>query len=208
MGLQPEKQQTILKAAFAEFAEHGYKNASTNRIVEAAGIGKGMLFYYFNSKQELFEFLADYGMTFISEHYLPQLSGDGGAGFIETLQKASRIKMEAYLKYPHLFNFFSALMSESNIKHLPDQLRRRVEDLQSLGTRRLVSNVDMSMFREDIPPEAAMQYAQWLIDGYLKKITDTFSGTNYAQDAVLAMWDDYDVFLEHVKAMLYVKKKG
>ena len=49
-SLDEEKRQKILDAALMEFAEHGYEKASTNRIVKEAGIGKGMLFYYFKSK--------------------------------------------------------------------------------------------------------------------------------------------------------------
>ncbi|MGK7378723.1 TetR/AcrR family transcriptional regulator [Planococcus sp. 1R117A] len=52
-NLENKKKQTILNAALQEFAENGYQQASTNRIVKNAGIGKGMLFYYLESKRQL-----------------------------------------------------------------------------------------------------------------------------------------------------------
>lgn len=52
--LEPSKQQAILEAARAEFAQHGYADASQNRIIEAAGISKGALYYYFDDKNDLF----------------------------------------------------------------------------------------------------------------------------------------------------------
>jgi len=65
LKLALEKQNRILKAAYEEFAKHSYKQASTNKIIKEADIGKGTLFYYFNSKKELFEFLIEYGINFI-----------------------------------------------------------------------------------------------------------------------------------------------
>ncbi|GEM01866.1 regulatory protein, tetR family [Halolactibacillus halophilus] len=44
-NVEPDKQQRIIEAAMKHFAENGYKDASTNKIVKEAGIGKGMLFY-------------------------------------------------------------------------------------------------------------------------------------------------------------------
>ncbi|MDR2043627.1 MAG: TetR/AcrR family transcriptional regulator [Clostridium sp.] len=66
-SLEPEKQKRILDAALREFADKGFKRASTN----AARIGKGMLFYYFGSKEELFDFLCEYTMEFARNTYLP-----------------------------------------------------------------------------------------------------------------------------------------
>ncbi len=53
-NLEPEKQEAILAAAADEFAERGYEAASLNRIIEAAGISKGSLYYYFDDKADLF----------------------------------------------------------------------------------------------------------------------------------------------------------
>ena len=48
---QEEKKQKIYQAALEEFVEHGYQNASTNRITQRAGISKGLLFHYFKNKK-------------------------------------------------------------------------------------------------------------------------------------------------------------
>jgi AcrR family transcriptional regulator len=52
--LDQDKQDAILEAARAEFSEHGYADASQNSIIEAAGISKGALYYYFDDKNDLF----------------------------------------------------------------------------------------------------------------------------------------------------------
>ena len=53
-NLEPQRQEAILAAASDEFATHGYSAASLNRIIEAAGISKGSLYYYFDDKADLF----------------------------------------------------------------------------------------------------------------------------------------------------------
>ena len=57
--LEKEKQDRILDAAIKEFAEYGYENGSTNRIVSVCGISKGSLFKYFENKEELYFYLID-----------------------------------------------------------------------------------------------------------------------------------------------------
>ena len=48
--LDEKKQERIIDAALKEFAEYGYENASTNRIVKTCGVSKGSLFKYFENK--------------------------------------------------------------------------------------------------------------------------------------------------------------
>src|ERR1700678_3262017 len=44
----------ILGAAAHEFSANGLAGARTERIAEAAGVNKALLYYYFRSKQELY----------------------------------------------------------------------------------------------------------------------------------------------------------
>lgn len=53
-NVDPDRQEAILAAASDDFAAHGYAGASLNRIIEAAGISKGSLYYYFDDKADLF----------------------------------------------------------------------------------------------------------------------------------------------------------
>ncbi len=57
--LPDEARHRLLEAAGREFAAHGYQGASLNRIIEAAGISKGALYYYFDDKADLFATVAD-----------------------------------------------------------------------------------------------------------------------------------------------------
>ena len=52
--LARERQQAILDAALKEFSTHGFVQASLNRIIAAAGISKGSMYYYFDGKEDLY----------------------------------------------------------------------------------------------------------------------------------------------------------
>ena len=45
----------LVSVARAQFTEHGYAHASTERIVELAGVTRGALYHHFGSKEGLFK---------------------------------------------------------------------------------------------------------------------------------------------------------
>lgn len=53
---QPErsKRDAILSSAYKTFAEYGYANTKIETIAERAGVGKGTVYLYFASKEDLF----------------------------------------------------------------------------------------------------------------------------------------------------------
>ncbi|NRG16788.1 TetR family transcriptional regulator C-terminal domain-containing protein [Rhizobiales bacterium] len=53
-AVRAENERTILKAAEAVFADHGFRGATTGMIAERAGIPKANLHYYFPTKEALY----------------------------------------------------------------------------------------------------------------------------------------------------------
>lgn len=51
--VEPEKKQAILAAARAEFIQNGLARASYNQIIEASGVSKGAMYYYFEDREDL-----------------------------------------------------------------------------------------------------------------------------------------------------------
>jgi AcrR family transcriptional regulator len=54
-----ERKQQLLDAAARLFAEQGYASTRVVDIVEAAGVAKGLFYWYFDNKEALFRELAD-----------------------------------------------------------------------------------------------------------------------------------------------------
>ena len=54
MNQQKDKKEMILDVATRIFAKYGYNKTSLDEIAQEANIAKGTIYYYFNSKEELF----------------------------------------------------------------------------------------------------------------------------------------------------------
>lgn len=53
-ALPEEKKERVFAAAIQVFAARDYKHASTDDIAAKAGVSKGILFYWFRNKRELY----------------------------------------------------------------------------------------------------------------------------------------------------------
>jgi TetR/AcrR family transcriptional regulator len=54
-GIEADARGRILDAAERAFADHGMAGARVANIASEAGVNKAMLYYYFGSKEELYE---------------------------------------------------------------------------------------------------------------------------------------------------------
>jgi AcrR family transcriptional regulator len=102
--LPPEQQQVILRAALDEFATHGYNAASLNRIIDAAGISKGSMYYYFDGKEELYAHVARtaFGRVFETTGPFPIPAAQNADAFWSTLEEYYRRIMIAFAASPQL----------------------------------------------------------------------------------------------------------
>ena len=53
------QKDALLEAATTEFAAHGFEATSIQKIASAAGVSKAKVFYYFDSKEELYAQVLD-----------------------------------------------------------------------------------------------------------------------------------------------------
>jgi AcrR family transcriptional regulator len=60
-----EKKDRILKAAIGEFAKKGFAKTTISDIAQAAGIGKGTVYEYFENKEEIINYSFNYFMRFM-----------------------------------------------------------------------------------------------------------------------------------------------
>src|SRR5258708_35517365 len=72
-GQPEESRATILKAAVAEFAEHGIAGARTDAIARAAHVNKALLYYYFKDKDTLYEAVLDHLFSGLRARVMPVL---------------------------------------------------------------------------------------------------------------------------------------
>lgn len=96
--LSNSKKKAILDAATQEFAEHGFAAASYNRIIEAAGISKGAMYYYFSDKDDLYRTVLHTANLRWMEHMQPPTA----------VTDAESYWRECEAVYVRILNFFLA----------------------------------------------------------------------------------------------------
>lgn len=163
--LPEERREAIFKAAFETFAKNDYKSASTETIAHKAGISKGLLFFYFKNKRELYLYLMEHLMNKVSD-----LVVDDGFyqidDFFELLIYAANTKRKVLERFPYLLEFsIRAFYPEhKDVKDMLDNWTQRQID-QMFTT--YYKGVRLDRFRDDIDPKYVLNLLIWLADGYM-----------------------------------------
>ena len=102
--LPEEKQLSILQAATEVFAKYEYKKASTDLIAAKAGVSKGLLFYYFHNKKDLyltvFEYVKRSTTESVADPKLLEMTD-----FFELISYASVKKFKMMAENPYMVEF-------------------------------------------------------------------------------------------------------
>ncbi|MDD4857313.1 MAG: TetR/AcrR family transcriptional regulator [Candidatus Krumholzibacteria bacterium] len=108
---KPSSRTRILEAAADEFIQYGLSGGRVDRIAKRARVNKAMIYYYFSSKDNLYQAIIDAHLGRLGDEL--QASIDESAGLEENLLAISRI----YLR----------VLTE-NSRYLPIMLRELAAD--------------------------------------------------------------------------------
>jgi AcrR family transcriptional regulator len=75
MEIREEKKTLIMDVALVHFANNGYFTTTINHIARHAGISKGLMYNYFESKEELLTEIINRSLTEISKYFDPDNDG-------------------------------------------------------------------------------------------------------------------------------------
>jgi len=163
--LLPEKREGLLEVAAQEFVQHGFEDASINRILERAQMSKGAAYYYFEDKVDLFCTVVQYASerlqlvdqelditaltaenfwpTFAELHSLPLLRSYEQPWLFASLRVAGRLSPSTLEREP--------------LATLARQLRTWVMAIVKRGQ-------EVGVIRSDIPDDLIFAWLQALDD--------------------------------------------
>lgn len=165
LELPEEKQQRVVNAALEVFALHEYKRASTDDIAAKAGISKGLLFYYFHNKKELYLYLFRFADRVMAQ-MLEQSNALDTSDFFELLERGAREKTKVVERNPYLMEFCVRAFYSAGEEISGDTNRLMKETVDS-AFEQYFSGIDFSKFREGVDPAYVFQMLTWMTDGYL-----------------------------------------
>lgn len=200
-NLIEDKKQAILNAGFRIFGEYGFSKASIEDIVKEAGISKGSLFYYFESKKNYFLYLYEYATNIMKE--VVDIPGENGmpkyiekTDFFERLEDVKARKMKLTILYPYMSSF---------IKKAPFETAQDVyKDIQKINQRLTHERIadfyyklDAHKFKDGIDPSMVLQLISWCSEGLVNQIKiknmmnpqKKDSGIDYEE--VIQLYDQY-----------------
>lgn len=168
LELNDEKRLAIINAGLEVFSKYDYKHALTDDIAAKAGISKGLLFYYFQNKLELYRYLAEYSAKIALEQ-LEQLNIIDGVDFFEAIKLAVEAKTKMLEKYPYLYGF-SIRYYQSRKELVDDSYEKLFEDI--LASYDLISRSDTTSFKENVDPQEVWKIIYWMSEGYMNAFKD------------------------------------
>lgn len=196
--LDSEKQQRIIDAALTEFAEYGYENGSTNRIVKNCGISKGSLFKYFENKEELYFYLIDTVSAQMAEEMrvdVSRLSRD----LYERVIEYSVAEISWYVTNPVKGRFLIGVASEMG-SDIGRKIVERYGDKSKDIYEALLKGGDMSG-RSNSRKEIT-DILRWVLMGFNSSYLKSIAGRD---DDIEALKKSY---IKQLKGYLSVLKKG
>ena len=107
--LSDRKQKEIVDAALNEFAEYGFVEASTNRIVAKANISKGALFTYFDSKADLFNYVWSLCMEYMGD---PLKEPAEGKDIFDAIIDAFKNELNTSHIYPFIYRIYRYMRNQ------------------------------------------------------------------------------------------------
>jgi AcrR family transcriptional regulator len=203
LKLNSEKQRKMLQAICEEFTEHSYEDASTNRIVDKAGISKGTLFNYFGCKEGMYHALLRYVLDFFKGYAIDGCFETGD--FIERCRLLADMDMRIYQEAPYMINFFATIFTADQTQ-IPADITEAIGILLSDAMEKLYDDVDYSLFRTDVDATILMKMIRFTFDGYMKEIMVKMQMDGLTAVTMEAFMVDYYIFLKEMKKIYYKKE--
>ncbi len=169
------RRSRILEAALAEFADKGYKKASTNTIVREAKVSKGLLFHYFISKKDLYIYIFKHAKDTIQSELFKGVNF-ADRDVLNRLYSSTVIKVESYNKH----KLFGKLFEKHEFIQDQDiliQTQKINDDNTAEAYEKVYNTIDYFLFNEVIDIDRSLQVMKWTIE----RITNDWKTTYHCK---------------------------
>lgn len=194
--LPEEKQLRIVNSAMQVFGCNEYKRASTDLIAAKAGISKGLLFYYFHNKKELYMYCFDYCMQ-ITKGSWDLSTFSKLTDFFDILHYGAEIKTALVARNPYITDFMIRSFYTER-EDVSDGMKKNLTDIYSQSYNTYFSNVDMSKFKDDIDIKMIYNMLLWMGDGYLNEKRRAGQTIDYEETL-----HQFDIWMEFFRKLVY-----
>jgi TetR/AcrR family transcriptional regulator len=162
--MEDNKRDTLLTVAMSKFASNGYKKTTTDEIILAAEISKGLLFHYFGTKKDLYIFLFEYANSKIMQDFYNRIDMKKRDIF-ERLRNIFLLKFELTNKYPAIFDFVASAYFEKD-PAVAAKINKCSNQLFQDAQKETFKDIDLSLFKANIDASKAIDIIIYTFRGY------------------------------------------
>ncbi len=207
--VNPEKLKAIVDAACYEFAKKGYDLASTNEITKAAGISKGLLFYYFESKQKLYNYLISLALKKLWDFHNKVDKNE--TDVFRYYEKMAQLQLELFKKSKSLLVFMGTIpKKEMSLlsKPLQDEVYKLLFSIQTLkDITNHPEKINLTLFRSDLDGFEILLIIDYAIKGYEAKLTKCMHSIDITETNFEEVMEDFRKFLQSLRKVFYKKER-
>lgn len=165
IDFENEKVQRIIIAALEVFSNNDYEKASTNMIVKKAGIPRGVLYYYFKNKEELFEYLI-YQTQEIFILEMTKCVDLDDSDYLNRLKSIIMTKVITTSYLPFLAEFAEKVSNSFYVDEYVDYVNKSKNLLKQV----MEENLDFSVLKEDVDVDMFKKMANFSIGGEINNL--------------------------------------
>ncbi len=169
-NLPPPKQEKIIDAALAEFADKGYQPASVNVMVSASGIAKGSLYQYFRDKKSLFLYVFQFGIGLVRRTLMRVKEETSEENFFLRMEQSLLAGVDFIHRHPKIYRIYLKILFD---QHVPerDRLLKAVRQFAADYLRSLVrQGMTRGEIRTDLPLPSLIFMLDALLDRFLQAV--------------------------------------
>lgn len=198
LKMDPEKRERLINSALEEFGNNKFDKASTNTIVKNAGISKGLLYHYFDSKESLYDYLMIFTIKSIVDPIMNEIGWDE-TDLINRIKEIAVIKLRVLEKYPNLIVFSKAMYDGKSVEDIKKIVDQYIPDLYYQVYHR---NIDFSLFKDDIDVQMAINTIQWTVEKLSEDNFEKFKRMNKKLD-LNEIISELNKYLEMLRKVFY-----
>ena len=163
--LPEEKQARIVNASISEFAEKDYETASMNTVVNKAGISKGSLFNYFETKSVLYDHIYQLALGEVKLYLRDVRDETIDLSFENRLSKVVDSGVLFITEHPRLARIYFRLVYSGDS---PNR-KKIVNELQDMSDDYLGNIIQDAMDRNELNPNLDKSQSVFFLDAVLNR---------------------------------------
>lgn len=167
-NLPKEKQEKLMEVAIEEFAKNGYQKCSIQTIADRAGVAKGSMYQYFDSKKELFFYILDLAGQKKMEIASNIMKGNPNQSFFDLMEAMFIIGMQFAAQHPELYRIYQDIQ-----KTAPHEIRKEFDEkIESIGRQYYKDLINKAIKQGDIRKDIDDRLISFTFYTLLKSFSD------------------------------------